>query len=551
LSRQLFVLILFLSSLIIVGSPDGNASAAADPPLPADVTRGAPAEITDSLGKPEEGPTVSPHTVDPATLPAASGVTSSRPTRSFAGTTDPSLAEKIPTPVSLPPPPAAKTTAAPTLFFQNDAAGLDNSIFAGSPPDPGGIAGLTQYVQTVNESFAVYDKSAPTPRRLRTTSLQSFFGTMVFDPHVTLDYSSHRFAIVADDGKNVHLAISSTTDALGGWCLYTLGGLNSDNSPGGFADYPLVSFGGPRSYLYISLDEFTSPDASGRFIGNRMIILSADDLRSCVSAKTFFYQNLTHPGTTERMSIITPTTNNIPNPHGPDTGFWIAPHTGGGTDISYLTFDESTRTLTSYKLPSQAYAPPPPARQMGSSVTVETLDNRIYQSTFFRQSCGACQFPDYIVFSMPTACTFPGSATAVSCIGWYVINPFIEATPRILFQSLFGYDSTFWVFFPSVAMDTDGLLVFNYTTSGTNFLPSATSVVLNFALGTFSGNYIQGFGTHPYADGNQPARWGDFSAIFLDPAGQNPGKTFWMDSETTIANNKWGTHISAAQSICC
>src|SRR5437870_7237274 len=44
----------------------------------------------------------------------------------------------------------------PGLGF--DGIGLPNYAVNAAPPDPNGAAGLTQYVQWVNEDFAVFDK---------------------------------------------------------------------------------------------------------------------------------------------------------------------------------------------------------------------------------------------------------------------------------------------------------------------------------------------------------------------------------------------------------
>lgn len=482
-----------------------------------------------------------PRRVNIKTLPHLSLAPAAEPEVQYPKT-DPSLARLVPQPTKLTPPTTMpvegpKAPNAQGLYFTNDVAGMDNSVFGGSPPDPGGIAGMTQYVQTVNESMAVYDKSMPTPNLLWETTLSDFFGTSVFDPHVTLDYYSKRFLVVGDDGTNLHVGVSTGTSATGSWCTYTFGGLNSNN-PSGLADYPLIAMDGPGGELYMSIVEFSSK-TNGSFVGNRMIIASRDDLENCAGVQTGYYENLTFPGTNDLVPVITPVTDTTASPVA-TAAYWVASRAfSGGSGITLFKYYEYCPScgLAAWTLPSINYAPPPTAPQEGSSATIETLDNRIYQAT--ENESGPSSF---ITFALPSSCTFDNSQTWVSCIEWFELYP-NEASSELT-SNIVGYGSGWWAFFPSVAYDNNLNVVFNFTISGYSYYPSASSFV--HGIDGYSGTYTQGYGIYTYATGN-PSRWGDFSAVFMDPNGLNPGRTFWLDGETTIATNRWGTHISGFQ----
>lgn len=401
---------------------------------------------------------------------------------------------------------------------------------------------MSHFVQTTNAStMAIYRKSDLA--LLRTMNLQNFFGSQrgVFDPHMTLDYDSRRFVVVATDGTDIHVGISRTTDPMsGGWCNYRLGGLNADN-PGGLADYPLVAF---NKALYISVTEF---DSNRVFTGNRMIIVNRSDLLNCVGARVGTYSNLTYPGTSQRVGPITPVTGTSTTNGVPGMDRWVASRAGGGQDITLFEY-RTDAGLTIYGMPSQAYAAPPDAVQRDSATRIDAGDSRIFQATdvVLKDGLGS----GYVAFALSTACTYQGDTTQYGCTEWFKIRTGCgnaDCQRTIHKQGIFGFGNNVWSSFPSVALDNQGNMVFNFALSGGNYHPSAATIMIGVLSG-FSDTYIQDFGRFTYNVGS-PARWGDYTSIFLDPVGQNPGRTFWSVGQTTIANDRWGTHISGIQSI--
>ena len=136
----------------------------------------------------------------------------------------------------------------------------------------------------------------------------------------------------------------------------------------------------------------------------------------------------------------------------------------------------------------------------------------------------------------------------MGCIAWFAIRP-TGSTTTITRQGTFGLGTAWWLFFPTMALDSSVNMVFNYTRSGTDATlghPSAASTIIGSTSG-FGPGYTQGFGSFAYVSGT-PSRWGDFSSVFLDPTGATAGRSFCMASETLIAANRWGTHLSCFQS---
>src|SRR5512140_3680987 len=141
------------------------------------------------------------------------------------------------------PGPGAATTAG--LGFDGIGVGLGNYSVQYAPPDTTGAVGATQYVQWVNVSFAVFDKSSgklvygPVAGN---TLFQPLGGACAAnndgDPIVQYDKLANRWVLsqfsVTNGGSAGYwqcVAVSQTSDATGGWNLYAF------NAPQ-FNDYP-------------------------------------------------------------------------------------------------------------------------------------------------------------------------------------------------------------------------------------------------------------------------------------------------------------------------
>ena len=145
-------------------------------------------------------------------------------------------------------------TAAPAPGPDSSFDGLDFANWgAGHPPDENGDVGPTYYIQVVNTSIGIYDKSTGT--RVAAFTFDAFMSQGQFgnlcdtdnfgDPVVLYDSFENRwfitdFAFKLDASGNVSpqtvyqcMAVSKTGDPVnGGWNFYSI------LDPGGLGDYP-------------------------------------------------------------------------------------------------------------------------------------------------------------------------------------------------------------------------------------------------------------------------------------------------------------------------
>ena len=137
------------------------------------------------------------------------------------------------------------------------------------PPDTMGAVGTTQYVQLINGSFTVYNKSdgsLAAPRKTDSSWWTSLGGTTTGgDPRVMFDPVTSRWLALGFDDTlgGVNLGVSATDNALGAWNVTTL----SINA-GGIADYPTLSISG--NSVVIGTNNFSSVGGGQRSrAGNR------------------------------------------------------------------------------------------------------------------------------------------------------------------------------------------------------------------------------------------------------------------------------------------
>jgi len=140
--------------------------------------------------------------------------------------------------------PLAPTGLAPTagLGFDGLGSGFTGFTVTGAPPDTNGAVGLTQYVQWVNTSFAVFDKATGAVLKgpVAGNSLWAGFGggcqtNNDGDPIVMYDKMANRWVFaqfsVATTPDLQCVAVSTTSDATGTFNRYSFQYSNFDDYP--------------------------------------------------------------------------------------------------------------------------------------------------------------------------------------------------------------------------------------------------------------------------------------------------------------------------------
>lgn len=408
------------------------------------------------------------------------------------------------------------------------------------PPDTMGAAGKTQLMEFVNGGVAVFDKS--TGATLSKVSDLAFWAAAGRtgangDSRVMYDKAADRWIATsfAASVSQIQIAVSDTGDALGTWHSTAYTGF-----AGGTADYPTLALDGNNAY--IGTNNF---NAAGNFRGTSLTAIPLSSLLA-VGGPT-----LTGAGV-----LNTPYS---PVTGGADRGFAIQgvnnldlSDPNGHVLAASLFFDDnirydiigagnlSTATVTPVTyLGTTDYAANDFGRQPNAvpdafttgefpnnNRVIDTLDQRIGSSVY--EVNGR-------IYSVYTATPLGGDTTYVR---YLVVD---AATNAILDQGQIG-DGVHDYYEGSLAVNRFGQVVIAYNRSGSGADGKITVMARTFSTGvggrltqrgdemtlmeSIVDDYHNGSLDGQIAAGRQ--RWGDYSAVSLDPTDD---RNFWVFGE--------------------
>lgn len=462
----------------------------------------------------QERPELEPPEMNPTTLPGGPVISAPAPT--------------VPGPNA----PAPSTT----LNFD----GLDFATWgAGHPPDTNGDVGPAYYIQTVNTSIGVYRKSDQVrvaAFTFNTFMSQGHFGNLCDtnnfgDPVVLYDTFEDRwfitdFAFMVDGSGTVInppgvfqcFAVSKTNDPVaGGWNFYSI------SIQGGLDDYP--KFGIWPDGIYMSANMFTY---GGSFLNPRVFALN----KAQMYAGSPVVQVLVFDAPSSEFTLL-PANARLQAgtpPAGSPNYYSVLGQFFNAISVYKFHVDWNSVSLSTFTGPFVALAPsswtaPPASVPSKSGNSLDSLGSRQMVQNQYTNRGG--------VESLWGAHTVLGSTASQSAVRVYqttVTGGTVASNTTQAFT--YNPDATNR-FLPSVAVDRAGDLALGYSTTSTTAFPailyagnlasdplntiSETEVSLKNGTGTQSGNC--GSGTC--------IRWGDYSAMTLDP----DGCTFWYTNE--------------------
>jgi hypothetical protein len=407
-----------------------------------------------------------------------------------------------------------------------------------APPDTNGAIGTTQYVQIVNTSLAVFDKTSGAvlygPVSINTL-FQALGGSCAADndgdPVVVFDKIAKRwiisqFAVTATPYYQC-VAVSKTEDATGGYNLYAF------NYGTVFPDYPKMGVW-PDAYL-ISFNMFTNT-----FQGAKACAYD----RSAMLAGTAATQQCFQLSSSYGGLLPADLDGTTPPPAG-SPGIFMARGTSSLyrwlMHVDWATPANTTFSSTPASLPVASYAAACSGGtcvpQAGVSQKLDSLADRLMFRLAYRN------FGSYdsvvVTHSVQIGSTRKGNAA----VRWYEVrNP--RTATSVYQQGSFSPDST-WRWMGSMAQDKQGNMAMGYSVSSTSIHPGIryTMRAANDPLGTMRAetSIIEGAGSQT---GSNLARWGDYSAMTVDPVDDC---TFWYTSEYLKANGafNWSTRIAS------
>jgi hypothetical protein len=421
------------------------------------------------------------------------------------------------------------------------------------PPDAQGCVGATQIVAIANGYVAVYSK-AGVLGGLK-TGTDNFFasvlgGSSASDPHVHYDPISQRWFITMINVATVDrimIAVSSgpTITAMSSFTFFEFEhdkvGTQPNSDTGGFADYD--TFGVDGNALYIGANIFGK---SGSFIGSTAYVINKANLLAGTLTVTPFRQLCTATG----AGPFTPQGVDNDDPTA-TTGYFIGVDNAktGQLDVRRISSPGGTPTISGNLIITvPATAIPKNIASLGS-VTLDPDDDRLFQATMHINATTGKSTLWCSHHIKVTAAGVGSSSGTRDAVRWYEVAN-LTTTPT-LNQSGTLYDpSTSKLFYTygTIAENGQGNAEIAATVSGAK--TAINSVVAGHSASGAAGSttaptsVTTNTGKYTITFDGSPHRWGDYSAVNVDPA---DNQTLWCFSET-CSGGVWGeqaTEITA------
>lgn len=400
------------------------------------------------------------------------------------------------------------------------------------PPDTMGAAGTTQYLETTNGSITVYDKATGFVQSR--VSMPTFWASAGLpggaggDQRVLFDMYTNRWIMTGfgATGNIINIAVSDTANAMGTWKSTQIIGSPTSRT----LDYPTL--GMDNKGVYIGTNNF----APG-FTGTSLFSIPKADLfggAPTVANMTRF--DTPYPGVLDRGFAIQGAVNWGGNPT----------NTANIATVSRDQFDVFTYKVNGVnaagatqtavnELNVAPYTFNGAGRQPDGTRLVDTLDDRISANVY--EANGKLYFVQTV--------TPPGGQFTE--LRWYVVN---AATGMLIDTGTIGgggYD----YYEGSIAVNEFGRAVIGYNRSGSSTADAngdgkADGRISFFAqaLVTDGGGGLDAIGSaillrvsdisdyrcgnHNVIDTTCRQRWGDYSAVTIDPLDHN---NFWAIGE--------------------
>jgi hypothetical protein len=424
--------------------------------------------------------------------------------------------------------------------FTASTYGIDSSA---TPPDTDGAAGPSDFVEFINGRYAVFSKSDGTTRQSITDTefwnragLTIPSGWEVTDPRIIFDIPTQRwFALQVDFdpsgviNTNVFLlAVSAGPDPAAAWSAVAL---PSDPRGADFADFPTMGL--DSQAVYISGDMF---DVNGSPAGPTLFSIPKAGLLASppsTSGRTWFGVM----SYTLRGHILQPAVCVDGSAGGSVLGL-------GGLGVNDFTGQlETNTTLIAWNVLNAAsaasaslsnpgslsvpdYTAPIDPTQPDSSHNLDDGDARMGAAAY---RVGGVLYAVHAT-----------EVNNLAAIQWFRVR----AADNVLLEAGAITDPTLDLFYPSIAANTNGTVVIACNGSSINTYVSCYAALGQTVNGitTFGSLTLLKAGAASYhAPGStRTSRWGDYSAVSVDPA--DPTR-FWTIQAYPSSRSAWSTQV--------
>lgn len=423
--------------------------------------------------------------------------------------------------------------------------GLTDSQSGGvAPPDTNGSVGATQFVQTVNTAYAIYDKTTGA-KTLGPSQIKTVFanfggvcqsGPFYSDPIVLYDKMAQRWVISIIGSSNGFstgtecVAVSTSSDATSTYNRYAFTFGSST-----LGDYPKLASWPDAYYLTVNIFKpfFSGADACA--------LDRAEMLAGTTASMICFQQS------SSIESLLPSDFDGTTAPPAGEPNFFvsIAPNQPGSSlNLFKFHVDFTTPTNSTFTGPTvlsvAAYNQACGGNgtcipQASTTQQLDSLGDRL----MFRNAYRNLGSHESLVVDHSVN---PGVTGIVGGVRWYEIqNP--NGTPVIFQQGTFANNKTnYWM--GSIAMDKNGDIALGFSASSKTTHPGIfyTGRVPTDPLGKMEtlSRVVVGLGSQT----GGLSRWGDYSSLAIDPVDDC---TFWYTTEYLRATGSfnWNTRIAS------
>ena len=421
-----------------------------------------------------------------------------------------------------------------------EGVGLGNGYAVNAaPPDTNGSVGDTQYVQWVNEGFAIFNKATgaqvyPATGAAGGNTLFSGFGgqcetTNDGDPIVLFDKAAHRwimtqFAVTAQPYLQC-IAVSQTADATGAWNRYAY------SFGTGFNDYP--KFGVWPDAYYASYNIFSN---GSTFAGAKACAYN----RSAMIAGSAAPTQVCFATSTSYGGLLPSDLDGATAPAAGSPNYFL---NFGTSKLNLWKFhvdwaNTANSTFTGpIAIAVAAFTTASSVPQAGTSQKLDSLSDRLMYRLAYRNIGGHDTL--LVNHSVAVASSGKGKRTSAAAVRWYELRG-TGGTFSLYQQGTFAPDASHrWM--GSIAMDKIGNIAMGYSKSSSTMNPAIfyTGRAPGDTLGTMQAEAQLKQGT-----GSQLAnlsRWGDYSSLSVDPVDDC---TMWYTTEYIAANGTFNWHTA-------
>ncbi len=428
------------------------------------------------------------------------------------------------------------TLAAGGLNFEGLGNGFTGFSVNSAPPDTNGAVGATQYVQWVNESFAVFDKTGkllegPVAGNQLFQSLGASHPCAVNndgDPIAQYDKANNRWILTqfsVTNGASVGywqcIAVSKTSDATGAYNVYAY-------QQQYFNDYP--KFGVFNGVYYATYNNFSG----NTFAGAGICAYNGAAMRAGTAAAQECFQLSNSYG-----GVLPADVDGSTAPSAGEDEFFL----NFGTNVLNTWRFHADFTTTSNAQLAGPYATTVPAfseacsggtciPQPGTRQQLDSLADRLMYRLSYRH------FSDGHEALFVNHSVNPGSAAAGA--RWYELRPSTGTPGVTVYQaSTYAPNDGLSRWMGSIAADKLGNIALGYSTSSSSAYPSISYSYRTpgDALSKIGSEHVLITGTG--AQQRTLNRWGDYSAMTVDPVDDC---TFWYTNEYLTANGTFNWH---------